>query len=296
MRISVVVLTFNRNDFLRECLASILTGQPSLPDEIIIVNAGAQDVEMPVKPYRGRGVDIKVVLTDNRSVTYNRNVGIRTSSGDLVAFTDDDCAVCPGWIEKYLEAFRQNDNIGSAGGGFIDINPDRLAKRLEEMSMKIRGYYNSRNTPFCHYFQTANVCYSRKALESIGLFDEDFKRTAGEDLEVGLKLLLAGYQNVYCPNIYVRQYGRNFQMLVRRLFAYGSDLCSVMKRFRGTRFEHLYRMGQPSVYFIASVFTGAVTDGVRFKKEMNFFVSFFYSFLLKIFVNAGILYERWSGR
>ena len=76
------------------------------PDEIILVNTGKADVEKIVANFNNAGIDIKIIhKPENRDLAENRNAGVKEASGDLIAFTDDDCTVSSNWIKIFQEEF-----------------------------------------------------------------------------------------------------------------------------------------------------------------------------------------------
>ena len=42
-----------------------------------------------------------------------RNIGWRKTSAELLAFTDDDCEICPGWLEGLATALAHDERVGS---------------------------------------------------------------------------------------------------------------------------------------------------------------------------------------
>jgi len=294
LKLSAVIVTYNRNDMLKKCLMSLIDRQTDPPDEVVIVNAGDQNAQQIADEFASRGTEIKVIRTPNKSLTANRNAGIKASSYELIAFTDDDREVNPAWVKMFRDAYAEGGgHIGSMGGVVIDAAEEGLTHSIDEISMTISDYYDRKASPFCMYFRTANVCYSRKAVEEAGYFDEDFKRTSADDLDLGLKLLLAGYQNRYCPDNYIEHYGRTtLGQLLRRLFSYGCDMYKVMKRFRGTRLEGFGKVRTSVFYLISSIFTGPFVDAYHLYGKQPLWKLLFYSFILHFFVKTGVLYER----
>ena len=292
MKISVAILTYNRNKLLRKCLDSLFLNQTRLPDEIIIVNSGEEDVDVLVKRYINRKTEIKVVKTANLSLADNRNTGVKASSHDLVAFTDDDCEVCTNWVEVFLRAFNQDENIGSVGGRTFEAGNCKMIYNIERIRLLIDEYYDKLNSPFCYYFRTTNVCYRKKILENVGLF-EDTHYSSFEDVSIGLKILMAGYKNVYHHEISVKHYGRNTTLgLLKRLFEYGRGMYAGTSRFSGMPRTYAFKAQRSIFYIILSTFAGPVRDAFRFSKKWNPLAIVCFSFISKLFVNAGMIYER----
>ncbi|NQU95625.1 MAG: glycosyltransferase [Candidatus Omnitrophica bacterium] len=292
MKISVVILTYNRNKLLRKCLDSLFLNQTRLPDEVIIVNSGEEDVDALVKRYIKRKSVIKVVKTANVSLADNRNAGVKASSHDLVAFTDDDCEVCTHWVEVFIRAFNQDENIGSVGGNTFEVGNCKMIRNIERVRFLADEYYDKLNSPFCYYFRTTNACYRKKILENIGLFEDTHYRSF-EDVSIGLKILMAGYKNIYYPEISVKHYGRNTTLgLLKRLFEYGRGMYAGTLRFSGMPRAYVFKAQRSVPYIIFSTFAGPVRDVFRFRKKENPLIIICFSFIMKLFVNAGMIYER----
>ena len=87
MRVSVVIPTYNRADFLREAIASAL--QQDYPNvELIVVDDGSRDDTAAVVGEFGPAVHY--LWQENRGVSAARNRGAAASTGDLIAFLDSD--------------------------------------------------------------------------------------------------------------------------------------------------------------------------------------------------------------
>lgn len=95
MKISCIIPTHNRNEYLIEAINSVLK-QTMLPDEIIIVNNGRKPVNLPADLAEKVSVyDIAV----NAGASQARNFGAALAKGDYLAFLDDDDL----WSETYLK-------------------------------------------------------------------------------------------------------------------------------------------------------------------------------------------------
>ena len=133
--ISAVILTHNRAALLAGCLKA-LAAQSRQADEIVVVDNGSTDstrallenIMGPVPPGAdGRplpgvnlaelaGLPIKIVEgVPEKGWAAARNLGVREASGDWVAFTDDDCAPFPDWLERVEKlAGKDLDALGGA--------------------------------------------------------------------------------------------------------------------------------------------------------------------------------------
>lgn len=112
--ISVVVVSWNRPDWLRRCLRAI--GQLDYARYETIVVACSDGTEV------ARAMGIGTVLTvDRANISAARNLGGSAASGDAVAFIDDDAVPEPTWLWHLAKAF-EIPNIVQAGGTTLGRN------------------------------------------------------------------------------------------------------------------------------------------------------------------------------
>lgn len=111
--VSVVIPSYSRNETLKRAIDSVLT-QTHQNVEIIVVDDNPQESE-----WRASTAAIMSEYKDNEKVVYiqneknmgggaARNVGIRASKGEYIAFLDDDDVYMPTKIEKSLEVFENS--------------------------------------------------------------------------------------------------------------------------------------------------------------------------------------------
>jgi glycosyltransferase involved in cell wall biosynthesis len=118
LRISVIVVTFNRANMLRDALVS-LTGQTRSPEEVIVVDNDSGDTTKDVVFQFKNSLNVRYVLEKTRGIPSARNTGIKTSTGDIIVFMDDDCVADKEWLH-YLELpFLRDPSIGIVGGEIL---------------------------------------------------------------------------------------------------------------------------------------------------------------------------------
>ncbi len=90
-RVSVIIPTYNRRDFVREAIASVCA-QTYRDFELIVVDDGSTDgTARIVEEFRqGRADSIQYIFQTNQGVSAARNHGVFRSSGELLAFLDSD--------------------------------------------------------------------------------------------------------------------------------------------------------------------------------------------------------------
>ncbi|MCL2842914.1 MAG: glycosyltransferase [Oscillospiraceae bacterium] len=106
--ISVIVPVYNVEEYLAECLDSILD-QTYRNLEIILVNDGSTDSSGDIcEHYRKMDDRIRVIYQENKGVSSARNLGIDSANGQWIAFVDSDDGIKPDMYEKLLHAATQS--------------------------------------------------------------------------------------------------------------------------------------------------------------------------------------------
>lgn len=88
---SVIVPVYNVEEYLRECIDSILAQKTSSDYEIILVDDGSPDGSGAIcDEYAQKHAQIRVIHDENHGVSHARNTGIDLAQGDYILFMDSD--------------------------------------------------------------------------------------------------------------------------------------------------------------------------------------------------------------
>jgi len=123
MRISVIVPTYHRSEYLKRCITA-LAEQRRKPDEVIVVmretDSDSRQTITHLQTLYEEGPVLKgiVVSTSGKSAAINSAFDV--AIGDIICFTDDDAEPYPDWIEKITKHFK-NSTVAGVGGRDIII-------------------------------------------------------------------------------------------------------------------------------------------------------------------------------
>ncbi|MEY2433354.1 MAG: hypothetical protein QOC92_3079, partial [Acidimicrobiaceae bacterium] len=166
-QVSVVVPTVDRIALLDRCLDG-LAAQKGVSFEVLVVHDGVAAIT-DLLDRRAGDLPLRAVLSSLRPPAPKRNLGWQTARGEVVAFTDDDCAPQPGWLSAGLSGFTDGVDVVQ---GSIGPHPDDAGNRgTFARTLEVRQLTET--------FPTANVFYRRGAIERAGGFDERFGGAAG---------------------------------------------------------------------------------------------------------------------
>jgi glucosyl-dolichyl phosphate glucuronosyltransferase len=257
---SVVVCTQNRSAYLGRCLKAIETQAPpgGRYDVIIVDNGSSDDTQEVAASFCRRHANFYYIHERNPGVAIARNTGVRNSSGDIIAFADDDTEPERSWLEQIFAWFRTlPDDVGVLGGDIIPVwqakRPDWLTDPLlRPLSAGLKWSAEPRFLGPEQWLIECNSAYRKSALLKVGGFPEHLGRV-GESLlsgEGGVNLLIAraGHRLFYDPRILVRHHIPASRLtrtwFRRRVFWQGVSL-NLLHRYVEER-AHQLRLSEPS--------------------------------------------------
>lgn len=208
--VSVLIVTWNSEAFIEECLLSVL--EQSYPNiETIVVDNRSLDSTVRIIKDKFPRVHL-LENEENRGYCHGNNQGLKKSSGDYVLFLNSDVVLENDYIEKALSGFRKGERIGMVSGKIfrfdrttIDSTGQFLARSRKTIE---RGYGRKDDGFFDREGNVFSVCgaaafYRKRMIEDISyengeLFDEDFF-SFHEDIDLGWRANLMGWRGYYIP-------------------------------------------------------------------------------------------------
>ena len=178
-KVDVIIPVFNRERFITQTLESVL-GQTYRNLEIVVVDDGSTDKSSEkIQPYL-RHRNVKYLYQNNQGPALARNVGIRASCGDLIAFLDSDDIWLPNKLEKQIQFLARNPAIPLVHTGRMDI--DAFGNRKQpSRSMDAQGYC-FRDLFIANRIILSTVVVTRSCLNVTGAFNKEFRGCEDYDL------------------------------------------------------------------------------------------------------------------
>lgn len=115
--VSVVTATRNRPQHVRTMLTS-LSNQTRLPDEVIIVDASDDDLNILASDFPGLTIKF---LKSIPSVCRQRNIGIERATGNWVLLCDDDITLDRNYLEVLLQFGQEHETSGAIAGRLMQL-------------------------------------------------------------------------------------------------------------------------------------------------------------------------------
>ncbi|MHA1268771.1 MAG: glycosyltransferase family 2 protein [Candidatus Helarchaeota archaeon] len=216
-KISILILTYNNKNLLKNLLASIKEKTHYPNYEIIVIDNGGSDGtdEMIKNQYKG----IKLVkIIDNKGFIGGFNEGFKKSklkSDFFVFLCDDTYIITDNWLTNLVNAFEEFKDLGAIFP--IEIIPPEFGSPLNKIKKfdLIKDFLKNRvhiyedwandrpkeKIEFGHVLEGPCLMIKNEVLKSTGLFELLFFPAYCEDTDLGLKILRAGYNTARNPNV-----------------------------------------------------------------------------------------------
>jgi GT2 family glycosyltransferase len=192
VKLSIVIATKDRAEYLERALASLEMQASPPPFETIVVDNGSTDATPGiVQAAVARGLlDVRTVHVPEPNRGAARNAGVAVATGDIVLFVDDDVILPADFLGAHARA-HEGAEPAAVSGPIINVPG-----------------YDTRPKPTvlnysAAFFCTCNVSVSRAALLEVGVFDEGFNLYGWEDTELGLRLRRHGVRRAFAWDAYL---------------------------------------------------------------------------------------------
>lgn len=188
--------------------------------ETIVVDASEKEMLIDIK---NKYPFVKWIYYKSKlkkvTIPEQRNIGIKSSSGNIVVFIDASCVPCPDWLPLITEPIAQGIEQVVAGSVISEGKPtihDQVAIR-------------NRNREYLDECPTINLALSREIFSNVGMFNEDMEY--GEDIGFSWKLVESGLKIKYVPKAEVSHDWGDWRKELKRSYHYGRARVRLYQRF-----------------------------------------------------------------
>ncbi len=241
--VSVILATKNRPHQCVRSLESIRANNFS-SYEVIVVDQNRKP-SLAILDYCNKYPRFRYYHVPGSGKSRALNWLTQQTRGDILAFTDDDCIVHPGWLAAIADFFLNHPGVSGVFGKTLPHEPHQHPGMLcpSTFTHKRRRVFTKPIYHAQHIGFGNNMAFRKNALTPMGGF-----RTwlgpgsigqAADDADVALRLLIQGHTLVYSPNIVVSHNKwltpkeSRMQALV---YAKGEGACYGYFFFQGHRF------------------------------------------------------------
>jgi glycosyltransferase involved in cell wall biosynthesis len=221
--ISVIVPAFNAAETLGRCLAA-LSKQTLPPGEILVVDDGSRDETAEIANL----YSVRVISQANAGPAAARNTGAQAARGDLILFTDADCAPALDWVERMVAPFA--DPVVAGAKGVYETTQTEPVARFVQIEYEDK-YDRMLGQEGIDFIDTYSAAYRRGIFLEAGGFDTSFPTASVEDQEFSFRLAGAGKRLVFMQNARVAHiHDRTLFEYIQRKFWIGYWKALVTRR------------------------------------------------------------------
>jgi len=213
MELSVIVVTLNRPDCLRQCLEKLNTQEPP-PGQVIVVDGSSDDASREVALSFPR-VEYFHNPLGYGHMTLSRNIGLQAAKGNIIAFLDDDAFAHPRWSYELLRPYATASDIAGVGGRALNRLPGEETRGLHEIGKlfpdgRLTGNFAADPgdiIPVDHIIG-CNMSFRRSILAQLGGLRDEYPGTEiREETDICLRVRALGGRLVFNPAAVVDHVG-----------------------------------------------------------------------------------------
>ncbi|RLD44679.1 MAG: glycosyl transferase family 2 [Bacteroidetes bacterium] len=218
MKLSVIIVNYNVEFFLEQCLNSVLAASNGIDVETIVVDNNSVDNSLNM--LNEKFPQIKLIANkDNRGFSKANNQGIVISKGEYVLLLNPDTIVEEDTFKKVLDFMDAHPDAGGLGVRMLDgkgrflpeskrglptpaaaffkmFGLSKLFPKSKKFAAYHAGHLPQDETHEVEVLSGAFMLMRKTALDKVGLLDEDFFMY-GEDIDLSYRLIKGGFKNYY---------------------------------------------------------------------------------------------------
>jgi glycosyltransferase involved in cell wall biosynthesis len=271
VKISVVVPVYNSDTYIESCIKALLSqNYPVDHYEIIMVDNNSNDYSPEIIK---RYPDIKYLKRNKQGSYAARNKGILEAKGEIIAFTDADCAPSVDWLRN-IEDSLLNPEINVILGSNRFASDTHILSMLTGYEAEKAAYAFSGDDETIYYGYTNNMAIRKKVFNRLGLFLEI---TRGADT-IFVRRVVDGYSCDtvrYFSNINVRHleisnqyayfqkqyiYGKSFMNYNKIISTRALTIMERLKIFKATCKTNHYSLTKSCLLFFILIIGGIYYD------------------------------------
>ena len=227
MKLSVVIVNYNVEHFLEQCLLSVRKAMQAVDGEVFVVDNNS--IDGSVKMVKDKFPEVKL-LANNKNLGFSKanNQAIKLASGEYVLLLNPDTVVEDDTFSKVIEFMDSHPDAGGLGVKMVDgsgkflpeskrglptpeaafykmFGISKIFPRSKRFSKYHLGYLSPDEVHEVDILAGAFMLMRKSVLDKTGLLDESFFMY-GEDIDLSYRIVKAGYKNYYFPETRIIHY------------------------------------------------------------------------------------------
>ncbi len=213
MQVTVIVPTYQRPSDLTRCLTALKQQTRSVDELWVIVRDTDEKTWQFLETFDRGALPLHTATVTATGVIAAMNIGLESATGDIIAFTDDDAAPHPDWLERIEAYYLADEQVGGVGGRDWVYHGTKLEDGSQPIVGKLQwfgrlignhhiGIGAGRDVDV---LKGVNMSFRRKAIADLR-FDQRMRGTGAQvnfEVVFSLSLRKQGWKLIYDPQIAV---------------------------------------------------------------------------------------------
>ncbi len=219
-QISIIIVNYNVERFLEQCLCSVMRAAGDLSVDIFVVDNNSTDNSCSMVRQKFPSVSL-IENKENLGFSKANNQAIRLSNAEYVLLLNPDTIIEETTLSKMVAFMDSHADAGGLGVRMIDgkgvFLPEskrglptpavafykisglsRLFPRSIRFGQYHLGHLDPNSMHSVDILSGACMMLRRSVLDEVGLLDEEYFMY-GEDIDLSYRIIKAGYRNYYFP-------------------------------------------------------------------------------------------------
>ncbi|MBA3971510.1 MAG: glycosyltransferase family 2 protein, partial [Bacteroidetes bacterium] len=227
MKLSVIIVNYNVQHFLEQCLHSVRKAVKNVSAEIFVVDNNSVDGSTAMVKQKFPEVQL-IENKKNTGFSFANNQAMRIANGEYILLLNPDTVVEEDTFEKVIAFMDAHPDAGGLGVKMLDgkgnflpeskrglptpavafykiFGLSRLFPRSKTFGKYHLGFLDKDKTHEVDILSGAFMLMRKSVLDKVGLLDETFFMY-GEDIDLSYRIQLGGYKNYYFPETRIIHY------------------------------------------------------------------------------------------
>jgi len=247
--VSIIIPTRNREKLLERALKSVLAQTYPNFECLVIDDASSDNTGNLVKSFTDKR--IRYIYNENHTnASAARNIGLRISGGEFIAFLDDDDEWFPAKLEKQVNLFLSlPPGIGMVYT-WMDYY-DSAGKVITRHHPVLKGYVFPHVLDEQRLGGCPTLMVRRKVVEAVGGFDENLPRGNDGDF---IRRVCLSYDVEYIPEVLVKVHVGHYDRITAKFDKEGIARIITAQKIKLVKFENeLSRYPEQKANILASI-------------------------------------------
>lgn len=220
MKLSVIIVNYNVEFFLEQCLLSVEKALKKLDSEVWVVDNNSVDYSVPM--LQRKFPHVKLILNKkNVGFSVANNQAIKEAKGEYILLLNPDTIVEEDTFDKAIAYLDAHPKVGGLGVKMLDGKGNFLPESKRGLPTPLVAFFKifglstlfPKSKLFGRYhlgfldketihevdvLAGAFMLIPKRVLDEVGLLDEQFFMY-GEDIDLSYRITKSGYKNIYFP-------------------------------------------------------------------------------------------------